>query len=282
MESEKILITGAGSGIGKLTALTLSKIGKDVIATTETTEQAALLEEDARALNIPLQIEKIDITKAQDRQKAWKWEIDILVNNAGISEGGSLVDVPENNFRNQFETNVFGTLLLTQGFTRQMIRKNSGRIIFITSISGLMANAFSGPYVSSKYALEGIASTLSQELMEYNVEVATVNHGPFLTGFNDEEFERYRNWPANPKEYTFNPEKLSFPLKQYPPKKAIAPTIRVILGKTKSYRNIVPKIMTPVVKSMEIFEWIRRTSWFLGKRHFMAQKSMDMEPATRK
>lgn len=67
MESEKILITGAGSGIGKLTALTLSKIGKGVIATTETTEQAALLEEDARALNIPLQIEKIDITKAQDR-----------------------------------------------------------------------------------------------------------------------------------------------------------------------------------------------------------------------
>lgn len=281
MDSEIILITGAGSGIGKLTALTLGKIGKNVIATTETVEQAALLEEDAKALNIPLQIEKIDITNAQDREKAWTWDVDILVNNAGISEGGSLIDIPEKNFRNQYETNVFGTLLLTQGFARQMVKKRSGRIVFITSISGLMANAFSGSYVSSKYALEGIASTLSQELMEFNVEVATVNHGPFLTGFNDQEFERYRNWPGNPKDRIFNPEKLSFPLKQYEPKKAIAPTIRVILGKTKSYRNIVPKIITPVVLLMEKFEWTRRTNWFLGKRHFMAQKSIDMEPATK-
>lgn len=282
MHSKTILISGAGSGLGKLTALTLAKMNHSVIATTETKRQAALLEEDARALNIPLKIEKIDITNESDRTKAWNWDIDILVNNAGVSEGGSLVDIPEKNFRNQYEVNVFGTLLFTQGFARQMIKKQRGRIIFITSISGLMANAFSGSYVSSKYALEGIASTLSQELMEFNIEVATVNHGPFLTGFNDEEFERYRNWPNKTQENIFNPEKLSFPLKQYDPKKAIAPTIRVILGQTKSYRNVVPKKMTPVVLSMEKFEWIRRTNWFLGKRHFMAQKSMDMEPATKK
>lgn len=282
MKSETILITGAGSGLGKLTALSLGRLGKKIIATTETIEQAALLEEDARALDIPLKIEKVDITDAGDREKAWTWDIDILVNNAGISEGGSLVDIPEENFRNQYETNVFGTLLLTQGFARQMIKKEAGRIIFVTSISGLMANAFSGPYVSSKYALEGIASTLSQELMEFNIEVATINPGPYLTGFNDEEFERYRNWPSKPETYVFNPEKLSFPLKQYEAKDAVAPMIRVILGKTKSYRNIIPKRMNPLVMSMEKFEWIRRTNWFLGKRHFMAQKSIDMEPATRR
>jgi len=282
MIAETILITGAGSGFGKLTALTLAKLGKNVIATTETNEQAALLEEDARALGIPLQIEKLDITDPDERKRAWTWDIDILVNNAGVSEGGALVDIPEKNFRNQFETNVFGTHLLTQGFARQMIEKESGRIIFVTSISGLMANAFSGPYVSSKYALEGIASTLSQELIEYNVEVATVNHGPFLTGFNDEEFERYRNWPGEPESYIFNPETLSFPLKQYEPEVAIAPTIRVILGITKSYRNVIPKIMTPLVMFMEKFEWFRHTNWFLGKRHFLAQKSMAMKPATRR
>jgi len=281
MKSEKILITGAGSGIGKLTALTLGKIGKEVIATTETERQAALLKEDAKALNIPLYTEKIDITDETDRKKAWDWDVDILVNNAGVSEGGSLVDVPEKNFRNQYEVNVFGTLLFTQGIARQMIKKQSGRIIFITSISGLMANAFSGSYVSSKYALEGIASTLSQELMEFNIEVATVNHGPFLTGFNDEEFERYRNWPRRPEEYTFNPKELSFPLKQFEAKEAIAPTIRVILGEKKTYRNIVPKRMSLMVKFMQKYEWLRRTNWFLGKRHPLAQKSINMEPATR-
>ena len=249
--------------------------------TTETDRQAALLEDDAKALNIPLKIEKIDITNKEDRLKAWTWDIDILVNNAGVSEGGSLVDVPEDNLRNQYEVNVFGTLLFTQGFARQMIQKKSGRIIFITSISGLMANAFSGSYVSSKFALEGMASTLSQELMEFNVEVATVNHGPFLTGFNDEEFERYRNWPGHPENYVFNPVNLSFPLKQYDPKEAIAPTIRVILGETKAFRNIVPKRMTFMVKSMQKYEWLRKTNWFLGKRHPLAQKSIDMQPATK-
>lgn len=123
MKKETILITGAGSGLGKLTALTLAKIGYPVIATTETERQAALLEDDASALKIPLTIEKIDITNKEDRLKAWTWDIDILVNNAGVSEGGSLVDVPEAHLRNQYEVNVFATLLFTQGFARQMIQK---------------------------------------------------------------------------------------------------------------------------------------------------------------
>ena len=94
-----ILITGAGSGIGKLTALTLGKIGHQVIAVTETEEQANILKEDAQALKIPLMVEKIDITNERDRENAWKWDIDILVNNAAIKEGGSFLDIPEENLR---------------------------------------------------------------------------------------------------------------------------------------------------------------------------------------
>lgn len=282
MKSKTILITGAGSGLGKLTAMTLARIGYTVIAATETKEQADILRDDAQALNIPIQIEILDITNEIDRQKAWEWDIDILVNNAGISEGGSLIDIPEKNLREQFEVNVMATMLLTQGFARQMVQKKQGRIIFVSSISGLMANAFSGAYVSSKYALEGMASTLSQELMEYKVEVATINPGPYLTGFNDEEHERYRTWSRSPKDSIFNPIYLSFPLKQYEAKDAVAPMIRVILGETKKYRNIIPRRLIPVVLSMQKFEWIRKTNWFLGKRHFMAQKSIDMQPATRK
>ena len=115
MPMETILITGSGSGLGKLTALTLAKLGKKVIATTETQFQADLLKADAEALEIPLVVEKIDITDPADRKKAWEWDIDILVNNAAVKEGGALVDIPEENFRNQYEVNVFGTFLLTQG-----------------------------------------------------------------------------------------------------------------------------------------------------------------------
>lgn len=281
MQTKTILITGAGSGLGKLTALTLGKLGKNVIATTETVEQASLLREDAEALNIPLQIEKIDITDDLDRKRAWLWDIDVLVNNASVKEGGSLVDIPEENLRKQYEINVFGTILFTQGFARQMIAKNRGKIIFVSSISGLMVNAFSGPYSSSKFAIESVADTLRQELQEFNVEVATINPGPYLTGFNDEEFEKHRNWNDDVSKRIFSYENLHFPFPQLPPKKAIAPIIRVILGETKSYRNLIPKGLSLGIHFMDSLQWFKKTNWRLGKRHSMVKQANTMQPATK-
>lgn len=280
MADDTILITGAGSGIGKLTALTLAKMGKNVIATTETEFQADVLKADAEALKIPMIVEKIDITNPADRKKAWKWNIDILVNNAAVKEGGALVDIPEENLRKQYEVNVFGTMLFTQEFARKMVRKRKGRIVFISSISGLMVNPFSGPYSSSKFAIEGMASTLSQELKEFGVEVAIVNPGPFLTGFNDREFNRWRTWKDDSSKRIFNYENLAFPFKQLNPQKVVAPTIKVILGKTKAYRNLSPKFMIPFVKLVNEFQWIKRTNWRLGKRHLMVQQSYNMKPGS--
>lgn len=280
MQAETILITGAGSGLGKLTALTLGRLGKKVIATTETELQATTLKNDADALNIPLFVEKIDITDPIDREKAWEWEIDILVNNAAVKEGGSLVDIPEENFRRQYEVNVFGTLLFTQGFARKMVRKRKGRIIFVSSISGLMVNPFSGPYASSKFAIEGLASTMSQELKEFNVEVATINLGPYLTGFNDREFNTWKTWRDDPAERIFNYEKLAFPFKQMDPAKAVAPMIKTILGTTKMYRNIIPKLMFPLVEAVNKFQWMKRTTCRLGKRHLMVQQAYKMKPGS--
>lgn len=280
MVAKNILITGAGSGIGKLTALTLGKLGHYVIATTETESQAAILRNDADVLRIPMIIEKIDITDPIDRKKAWQWEIDILVNNAAVKEGGALVDIPEENFRKQYETNVFGTLLLTQEFARQMVRKRSGKIIFVSSVSGLMTNPFSGPYASSKFALEAIATTLGQELQEFNVEVATINPGPYLTGFNDREFNTWKTWDDHPQRRVFNYEQLAFPFKQFNPKRAIAPIVKVILGEKKSFRNLVPRVMVPVIDLVNRYQWIKRSDFHLGNRHSMVKQAYQMEPGS--
>lgn len=280
MTAEKILITGAGSGIGKLTALVLAKMGKDVIATTETEAQAMTLQADAAVLKIPLLVEQVDITKASDRQRAWEWDIDILVNNAAIKEGGALVDIPEENLRKQYEVNVFATLLLTQEFARKMVVKGRGRIIFISSISGLMVNPFSGPYASTKYAIEAIAATMGQELKEFGVEVATVNPGPYLTGFNDREFNTWKTWDDEPARRIFNYEKLAFPFLQLDPAKVVAPTIKVILGESKAFRTLSPKLMIPIVSSVRKFQWIKRTDWRLGRRHLMVEQAYKMKPAS--
>lgn len=276
-----ILITGAGSGIGKLTALTLGKIGHQVIAVTETEEQANILKEDAQALKIPLMVEKIDITNERDRENAWKWDIDILVNNAAIKEGGSFLDIPEENLRKLMEVNYFATVLFTQGFARKMIDQGYGRIVFISSISGLMVNAFSGPYSSSKFAIEAVADTLHQELQEFNIEVATINPGPYLTGFNDEEFEKYRTWKVYPNDRVYNYSELHFPFPQMEPAKAIAPAIRVILGETKFYRNLIPRSLSLGVMVKEKVQWVKRTNWQLGKRHPMVRMAEKMQPATK-
>lgn len=277
MKMKNILITGAGSGIGKLTALTLAKFGHHVIATTETDVQAAILKEDADALRIPMIIEKIDITNSIDRAKAWKWEIDVLVNNAAIKEGGALIDIPEENLRKQYETNVFGTILLTQEFARKMVRRREGKIIFVSSASGLMVNPFSGPYASSKFALEAMATVLGQELQEFNVEVATINPGPYLTGFNDREFNTWRNWDDNPNKRIFNYEQLAFPFEQLDPQKAIVPIIKVILGEKKSFRNLVPKIMAPAISIVNQYQWIKRSDFRLGRQHSLVKKAYEMQ-----
>ena len=150
MSTEKILITGARTGFGKIFASELARKGHDVIATTETSSQVSALESEIAEEGLTMQIEKLDVTDPNDRENAWDWDIDVLVNNAAIKEGGSLVDIPEDNLQNQFDVNLFGPILLTQGFARQMVERNQGRIVFVSSISGMMVNPFSGPYSALK------------------------------------------------------------------------------------------------------------------------------------
>lgn len=206
MLTDTFLITGAGTGLGKGIAFALAKAGHKVIAGVETLSEVSAVTLEAEEQKLDLQVEKLDITDSVDRERASEWDIDVLLNNSGISEGGSLVDIPEERLRNQFEVNVFGTILLTQKVARNMIQKGRGKIIFMSSVSGLMADPLSGSYGGSKFALEGFAESLSKELQEFGVQVATINPGPYLTGFNDREFETWRTWQDDPSKRIFDYE----------------------------------------------------------------------------
>lgn len=280
MTQETILITGAGTGFGKGFAFGLAEQGKNVIAGVEAMSQVSSLEKEAKERGLTMQIEKLDVTNPQDRQKAWHWDIDILVNNAAVKEGGSLVDIPEENLRRQFDVNTIGPILLTQEFARRMAKNRKGRIIFVSSQSGLKVSPFSGPYCGSKFAIEAFAATLSQELQEFSVEVATINPGPFLTGFNEREFEAWKNWPTDPEDRIFDYTKLAYPNEQYDPEILIEAGIKVILGETKQYRNVVPEEMVPEIKEQMEHLWKKQTDENLGQRHETVQKAYDIEPAT--
>ena len=113
--------------------------------------------------------------------------------------------------RHQFEVNVIAPLLLTQGIAKQMVERRQGRIVWVSSREGLNTNPFTGIYSASKHALEAIAETMSLELQEFGIEVATVNPGPFLTGFNDRGFETWKSWEDDSSQRLFDYSKLAFP-----------------------------------------------------------------------
>lgn len=278
MRKETILITGAGTGFGKNIAFRLAEMGYDVIAGVEVMSQVSALEQEAREKDLKIKLEQLDITNPKDREKAWGWDIDILVNNAGIKEGGSLVDIPEENLRRQIEVNAIAPMILTKEFARKMVKNKKGRIVFVSSISGLATNPFSGPYAASKFAVEAFANTLRTELREFKVEVATINPGPFLTGFNDREFETWKNWDDDPADRVFDYEKLAFPLPQFDPDELTEPAIAVILGETTAYRNVIPEKMIPMIKEKMAALWEMETDEKLGKRHSEVQQSYKAKP----
>ncbi|MEV4871513.1 SDR family oxidoreductase [Streptomyces syringium] len=193
-DGKRILITGAGSGFGRSASLRLAERGHHVIAATENRPQMTGLIDEAKERGVELQVENLDVTNELHRRHAHTWDIDILFNNAAIGEMGPLSEMPLDLIRKVFEVNVFGNLALTQGFARQMAERGSGRIVWLSSIAGLTTNPYLAPYCASKYAIESIAQALHDELKPLGVQVATINPGPYQTGFNDRMGNSLRTW----------------------------------------------------------------------------------------
>jgi short-subunit dehydrogenase len=183
------MITGAGSGFGRLAALELASRGHHVIATTETEEQATALRVDAPQL----QVEKLDITTS-DVDKVHAWDIDVLIDNAGAGQTGPIADIPLDRLRYLFEVNVFGTMNVTQAVLRQMVAKKSGRIIIMSSIAGVLSAPAFGPYSMTKHALEAMGKAMRGELAPLGIDVTLINPGPYLTGFNDRMADSMWEW----------------------------------------------------------------------------------------
>lgn len=276
----KVLITGSGTGFGHEAAMRLAEKGFEVIASVEIWAQVQTLKRQAAERGVNLQVEKLDVTDDGDRKKALAWDVEILVNNAGVGEGGSTVDIPARNIRRQFEVNVIGPLLLTQGIAKQMVKRGTGRIVWVSSREGLNVNPFTGIYSASKHAIEAIAETMAYELQEFGIEVATVNPGPFLTGFNDRMFQTWQSWEDDASERLFDYPKLAFPRAQFDPEPVYATLTAVAAGEVDAYRNLEPKSMIEETKSLQQAPWDRKVTDGLKTRPRQIQASYDMEPET--
>jgi NAD(P)-dependent dehydrogenase (short-subunit alcohol dehydrogenase family) len=260
-----ILITGAGSGFGREIALRLARDGFDVIAGVEVYAQLSELNKTASAQGLTIQVEKLDVTNPIDRENAWGWDVDTLLNNAAVPEGGALIDIPEMNLRRQFEVNVIGPLLLTQGFLRKMIAKGGGSVIFMSSIAGFLAVPYTGAYAGAKHAIEAFADVLHQEMADFGIRVATINPGPHSTGFNELMFETWKTWnPEARARSVFDYSKLSFPLDQYDPQSVVEPAVGVLTGAIDAYRTVLPPEASADIRQQMDKMWERRQNHVPG------------------
>ena len=158
-----ILITGAASGIGYLTALTLAKRGNTVYLTFHTDKEVSNLKEKIDDLENII-IMKIDITKKQDIKKVLDLNIDVLINNAAIAVGGSIIETDIDDMRKNFEINVFSSFRLLKLVLKQMMEKDKGRIIVMSSLIGHLSLPFTGIYSATKASISCMVSCLQKEL----------------------------------------------------------------------------------------------------------------------
>jgi len=185
------LVTGASTGIGQATALRLARAGWTVLAgVRDDAAGSRLAAEAAERGGASVEPIALDVTDARQiadatallasRGGSGPGRLDALVNNAGIGVGGPLELIPIDDVRRQLDVNVVGQVAVTQAML-PALRAARGRIVFVSSVGGRVAMAFTAPYAASKHAIEAIGDALRVELRTSGVQVALVEPGSVAT-----------------------------------------------------------------------------------------------------
>lgn len=178
MSDKTVLITGASSGIGKAIAEFLQERGYRVYGTSRNPQNYP---------NSKIELVALEVTDTDSIQKAVQQviekenKIDVLINNAGVGITGALEEIPSEQIKKNFETNLFGPIEVIRAVLPQMRKQRSGLIINITSIAGYMGLPYRSVYSASKGALELITEALRMEVKQFGIEVTNVAPGDFAT-----------------------------------------------------------------------------------------------------
>jgi NAD(P)-dependent dehydrogenase (short-subunit alcohol dehydrogenase family) len=193
-----VLVTGAGSGMGRETALQLAVSGYDVVGTVLNDREAGALQEEAVRRSVALEVARMDVTSAHDIQSTVdavlhsRRRIDALVQFAGMGLRGFFEDLTLEEIRRVYDVNVFGTMAVTQAVLPTMRLARRGRIVITSSIGGRIGSMSISGYASSKFALEGFGECLAQEVAPFGVHVSLLEPGLVMT----EHFTCNRNRAA--------------------------------------------------------------------------------------
>lgn len=185
-----IFITGASSGIGRETAKLFSRNGWRVAAAMRSPEKAGDLAKAENVVIMPLDLTKPQQIRETSAKALEQFDVDVLFNNAGYGIMAPFEKLPEEEIRRLFDTDVIGTMLVTQQFIPHFKKRRAGSILTTTSLAGTIAFPRDGAYGAAKRAQQGMVESLYYELKPFGVRVKSIIPGGTKTNFqtpiNDE------------------------------------------------------------------------------------------------
>lgn len=195
---KRVLITGCSSGIGLDAARRMAAEGWDVVATCRREEDINARRAEGMACHY-LDLAKPDSVAALVSNVLASGRLDALVNNAAFALPGAVEDISRDALRSIFETNLFGTHDLTVRLLPHF-RAHGGRVVNISSVLGLIGIRWRGPYVATKFALEGLTDVLRLEMHGTPVKVILIEPGPITSKIRENaipHFERWVDWQSS-------------------------------------------------------------------------------------
>lgn len=266
---EKVwFITGASRGFGREFAIAALSRGDRVAATARNVSALAGLGEEFgdRLLALELDVTNRDQVNASIAEAHAKFgRLDVVVNNAGYGLFGAVEEISPSQLHQQLDVNLFGVLHVTQAVLPLMRAQNSGHIVQISTIGGVVAFPALGGYHASKWALEGLTESLAQEVAQFGIKVTMVEPGAFgtdwagasaLHGEPMAEYETLRIAMAN----AFNPAEIGDPAAAGPAMLKLVdasnPPLRVFFGEQPT--QIAPAVYNQRLKTWREWEWLSR------------------------
>ena len=187
LKNKNALITGAGKGIGKAIALALAKEGVNIILVARTQEEIDSVAAKVRSLRVKALVITADVADinsvntAVEKALAEFGTIDILINNAGIAAFGKFLELEPTDWERIIQVNLMGTYYMTRAVLPNMIERQTGDIINISSTAGLSGNALTSAYSASKFAVLGLTESLMQEVRKHNIRVTALTPSTVAT-----------------------------------------------------------------------------------------------------
>ncbi|AKI97802.1 3-oxoacyl-[acyl-carrier-protein] reductase [Kosmotoga pacifica] len=197
--SELAVVTGGSRGIGRAIVKELARAGYSVVFTYRKNREAAkALQKELEGLEVHTAM--CDVTDENSVKDFAQWVLSdfgvptALVNNAGIARDAILLRMSTRDWKEVIETNLTGSFLVTQAFLRNMLKKRKGRILFISSVSGMRGNAGQSNYAASKAGIIGFAKSLAREVAKRGLTSNVIAPGMIETDMTSTLRPEWREW----------------------------------------------------------------------------------------